>query len=97
MSKARKPTGKNAGLTFESLVICIRAIDNALAAQVARAVNISVTLRNWLIGCYIAEYELRGADRAQYGAKVLANLSAQLVGYGVSRAEATRPRGLGCS
>ena len=36
----------------------------------SRAVNISLTLRNWLIGCYIAEYELNGEDRAAYGEKV---------------------------
>jgi hypothetical protein len=26
-----------------------------------------LTLRNWLIGYYIAEYELQGSDRADYG------------------------------
>jgi DUF1016 N-terminal domain len=58
-----------------------------MAAQAGRAVNVSLTLRNWLIGCYIAEYELRGADRAQYGEKLLANLAVRLTGFGVSRAE----------
>jgi predicted nuclease of restriction endonuclease-like (RecB) superfamily len=88
MAKKRsKPTVKAAGLTFESLVVSIRSIDQDLAAQAGRAVNLSLTLRNWLIGCYIVEYELRGADRAQYGKKLLANLSARLMGHGVSRAE----------
>jgi hypothetical protein len=35
-----------------------------LSAQAGRAVNISLTMRNWMIGLYIAEYKLRGADRA---------------------------------
>ena len=88
MSKARKPTDpKAAGLTFENLVRSIRGVDEELTAQAGRAVNISLTLRNWLIGCYIAEYELRGADRAQYGEKLLANLSVRLTENGVSRAE----------
>lgn len=31
----------------------------------------SLTLRNWAIGCYIREYEQNGADRAKYGARLL--------------------------
>jgi predicted nuclease of restriction endonuclease-like (RecB) superfamily len=88
MSKAKKSTApKAAGLTFEHLVLSIRGIESEMAAQAGRAVNVSLTLRNWLIGCYIAEYELRGADRAQYGEKLLANLAVRLTGFGVSRAE----------
>jgi hypothetical protein len=78
---------KAPGLTFANLVVCIRGVDKDLAAQAGRAVNISLTLRNWLIGCYIAEYELRGADRAQYGKKLLPKLSTRLMGHGISRAE----------
>lgn len=88
MSKAKKPGApKGVDLTFEDLVRSIRGVDAELAAQAGRAVNVSLTLRNWLIGCYVAEYELRGADRAQYGAKLLENLSDRLKGLGVSRAE----------
>jgi len=88
MSKSRKATvPEAAGLTFESLVLSIRSVDQDLAAQAGRAVNISLTLRNWLIGCYIAEYELRGNDRATYGEKLLAKLSVRLTEKGVSRAE----------
>jgi predicted nuclease of restriction endonuclease-like (RecB) superfamily len=88
MSEAKKPTWAIAkGLTFAHLVGSIRGVDAELAAQAGRAVNISLTLRNWLIGWYIAEYELRGADRAQYGEMLLANLSLQLIATGVSRTE----------
>ena len=34
-------------------------------------VNISLTLRNWLIGCHIREYEQEGADRAEYRTSLL--------------------------
>lgn len=68
--------------TFTRLVESIQAAHCELAAQAGKAINISLTLRNWLIGYYIAEYELSGKDRAQYGdrlfselAKALANLS----------------------
>jgi predicted nuclease of restriction endonuclease-like (RecB) superfamily len=47
-------------------------------------VNVSLSLRNWLIGWHIAEYELHGADRARYGAKLLATLSVKLEAVGVS-------------
>ncbi len=32
------------------------------------------TLRNWLIGCYIVEYEQKGSDRAKYGDRLLKRL-----------------------
>lgn len=88
MSKSKKADApKGVSLTFEDLVRSIRGVDAELTAQAGRAVNVSLTLRNWLIGCYVAEYELRGADRAQYGAKLLENLSDRLTGLGVSRTE----------
>lgn len=65
-------------MTFDSLVQSIRQVHDQLAAQAGQAVNISLTLRNWLIGLYIAEYELRGADRAKYGEKLLTMLSKEL-------------------
>jgi DUF1016 N-terminal domain/YhcG PDDEXK nuclease domain len=55
------------GAGMKALVDSISQTDRVLAAQAARAVNVSLTLRNWFIGYYIAEYELRGADRAAYG------------------------------
>ena len=67
-------------MDFTRLVETIRQLHNDLAAQASRAVNASLTLRNWLIGYYIAEYELYGADRAVYGDNVLSELSARLSG-----------------
>jgi len=73
-----------ARLTFAELVKSIRAVHDNLAAQAGRAVNIALTMRNWLIGCYIAEYELRGADRAKYGSELFAKLSVELETSNVS-------------
>jgi len=75
--------GKNA-LTFERLVTTIRQVHDELAAQAGRAVNISLTLRNWMIGFYIAEFELRGTDRAGYGDKLLSELANELRQHKVS-------------
>lgn len=71
-------------LTYTSLIEAIQHIHDEIAAQTSRAVNVSLTLRNWLIGCYIAEYELRGADRAGYGDRLLASLAAELEKLNVS-------------
>src|SRR5579864_722148 len=85
MSKAKKRIVPEVpGLSFENLVLSIRGVDQELAVQAGRAVNVSLTLRNWLIGCYIAEYELRGNDRAVYGEKLLDSLAAELCRLKVS-------------
>lgn len=71
-------------LNFDGLVAAIRQADAALAEQASRAVNVSITLRNWFIGYHIAEFELQGADRASYGDKLLAELSRALREQSVS-------------
>jgi predicted nuclease of restriction endonuclease-like (RecB) superfamily len=71
-------------LDFTQLVTTIRQAHDELSKQASRAVNISLTLRNWLIGCYIAEYELRGSDRANYGDRLLSELSEALRRHKIS-------------
>lgn len=74
-------------LSFERLVTAIGQAHAELAAQASRAVNTSLTLRNWLIGFHIEEYERRGVDRQQYGEKLLDRLSESLILRGVSRCD----------
>jgi predicted nuclease of restriction endonuclease-like (RecB) superfamily len=53
-----------------------------------RAVNVSLTLRNWLLGERIAEDELDGAARAEYGKSVISTLADDLTrkyGAGLDR------------
>ena len=69
---------------FEELVGVIGQVHEELAAQAGRAVNISLTLRNWLFGCYIAEYELNGLDRANYGDRLLTELAKHLTELKIS-------------
>lgn len=69
---------KDNQVTFDKLVGSIQQVHAELAAQASRAVNVSLTLRNWLIGAYIAEYELNGADRAEYGDTLLERLADHL-------------------
>ena len=69
---------------FARLVSAIRDVDTSLKAHAGRAVNVSLTIRNWLIGAYIAEYELCGADRASYGDSLLDELAGRLVALKIS-------------
>ncbi len=50
-------------MTFEQLVGSIEEANLQLSRQAKLAVNTSLTLRNWLIGFYVEEYQLRGSDR----------------------------------
>ena len=71
-------TNEPASFDFSALVNAIRQAHEYMAAQAGRAVNISLTLRNWMIGRYIREYEQNGADRAMYGETLLSSLSQRL-------------------
>ena len=70
--------------SFADLVHSIQQVHDELAAQASRAVNVSLTLRNWLIGRHIAEYESKGENRVQYGETLLENLSSELKRLSVS-------------
>ena len=82
--KPRSATKADGRLNFTALVDSIRQVHAHCTAQANRAVNVSLTLRNWVIGAYIREYEQRGADRAKYGAGLVDKLSEALAGRGLS-------------
>ena len=65
-------------MDFEALVKHINTIQNTLQAQAAHAVNLALTSRNWLMGCYIVEFEQNGEDRAAYGEQLLKKLEQRL-------------------
>ena len=65
-------------MNFESLVGRINLIQDALQAQAAHAVNLSLTARNWLVGYYIVEFEQHGEDRAKYGERLMNRLSERI-------------------
>ncbi len=62
-------------MKFEILVNSIELTHSHFQQQANKAVNVSLTLRNWLIGCYIVEFEQKGEDRAKYGDKLLVKLA----------------------
>lgn len=57
------------------------AIIEAARTSAFRAVNVAMVQRNWLLGKRIAEEELEGKERAEYGAEVINKLSKQLTGF----------------
>ena len=65
-------------MDFEALVKHISTIQSTLQAQAAHAVNLALTARNWLMGCYIVEFEQNGEDRAAYGEQLLKKLEQRL-------------------
>jgi len=79
-------------LNFESLVAEIEQTHSHFQQQAVKAVNISLTIRNYLIGFYIVEFEQNGEDRAAYGSKLLDSLAAKLSIKGLVSAEISRCR-----
>lgn len=64
--------------TFEQLAQNILTVDNSMQGFAVKAVNQAATLRNWIIGGYIIEYEQYGSDRATYGDRLIENLSKRI-------------------
>lgn len=54
------------------------SIINSARDYAYQAVNIALVERNWLIGYRIAEEELKGKDRAEYGTEIIKKLSKEL-------------------
>ncbi|MDR0581762.1 MAG: PDDEXK nuclease domain-containing protein [Prevotellaceae bacterium] len=65
-------------MNFASLVKQIASVQSTMQATAAHAINVSLTIRNWLIGYYIVEFEQNGEDRAKYGEGLLQNLEKKL-------------------
>lgn len=59
---------------LQKLISVISETDLFFKTQAQKQVNVALTLRNWLIGLYIVEYEQNGADRAEYGEKLIEKL-----------------------
>jgi predicted nuclease of restriction endonuclease-like (RecB) superfamily len=65
-------------MKFEQLVSTIQQTHYALQESAVKAINKHLTIRNWLIGLYIIEFEQNGEDRAKYGEKLLQKLAEDL-------------------
>ncbi len=91
MMSAKKPPlspppaaqGSGQNIDFSNLVVTIGQVYAQSAAAVSRTINTTLTLRNWVIGWYIREYEQQGADRATYGEAMVNRLAEALAARGM--------------
>ena len=60
--------------SFNDLTSIIQTTYDAAQSSAVKAINRMQTMRNWLIGYYIVEYEQHGKDRAEYGTQLLKKL-----------------------
>lgn len=65
-------------LSFEQLASKLILIDEQTKQTAVNSVNKMITLRNWLHGAYIVEYEQHGCDRAQYGDRLIERLAERM-------------------
>src|SRR5580692_3689588 len=63
---------------ISDLVQAIQKTNNFFLEKVQQQVNTSLTLRNWMIGYYLVEYEHNGKDRAEYGQNLYLTLAQKL-------------------
>ena len=75
---------------FERLVELCRRTHEETRRSAARAIDRRLVVRNWLFGWYIVEYEQSGADRAEYGVRLLDRMSDRLRETGIRGTSTTR-------
>lgn len=71
-------------MNFDQLITSLRELDTSLRGQVIRTANVGLTLRNWLVGAYIVEFEQNGEERAEYGANLIREVSNALDAKGLT-------------
>ena len=68
---------------FDKLINSVHQTHCLLQENAVKAINFNLTVRNWLIGYYIVEYEQKGKDKAQYGASLLNEMAKQIQDRGI--------------
>lgn len=69
--------------SLEILTSAIQDTNAFFLNKVQKQVNTSLTLRNWIIGFYIVEYEQSGKDWADYGSHLFKTIAKKLLEKGV--------------
>lgn len=69
-------------MKFTDLVTQISGVDGAARLSGGRVLQQVLSLRNWLIGAYIVEFEQAGEDRAAYGEALVRTLAKALSAAG---------------
>jgi predicted nuclease of restriction endonuclease-like (RecB) superfamily len=71
-------SNKKSMSSFKNLVSAIQQLHKQLQQSAVNAINQMLTIRNWLIGYYIVEFEQNGEDQAKYGDRLIESLAAEL-------------------
>lgn len=74
LTKMVEEWAKKHSPSFDDLSAFVLQTHQTTQAGAIRAINQMATLRNWLIGFCIVEYEQGGSDRAKYGDRLLKRL-----------------------
>ena len=70
--------------SFNDLASIVQTTHDAAQSSTVKAINRMQTMRNWLIGYYIVEFEQHGKDRAEYGTQLLKKLEERVDRKGVN-------------
>ena len=71
--------------SFSDLASIVQTTHDAAQSSAVKAINRMQTMRNWLIGYYIVEFEQHGKDRAEYGTQLLKKLEERVNRKGLTR------------
>jgi len=79
-------------MNFSQLSEFLKDTNERLFRRAVKAVNINLTLRNWIFGYHIVEFDQNGDDRARYSSKLLESLANELAIKGLTAPELSRCR-----
>lgn len=68
---------------FDQLIDNVYQTHCVLQEDTLKVINQNLTIRNWLVGFYIVEYEQSGQDRAKYGEKLIEEIAQNLKARGL--------------
>ena len=69
---------KKHDFSFGEFASAVQKLHESSYSSAVKAVNRIATVRNYVIGFYIVEYEQNGKDRAEYGSKLIKTLAEKI-------------------
>ena len=70
--------------SFDHLSELVQQLHDSAYSATVKAINRFATIRNYVIGFYIVEYEQHGNDRAKYGERLLKRLTERVNKRGIN-------------
>lgn len=70
--------------SFDHLSELVQQLHDSAYSATVKAINRLATIRNYVIGFYIVEYEQHGNDRAKYGERLLKRLAERVNKKGIN-------------